>query len=123
QEQQIGAFRKDFKKSLVASTWLLLDADGNPTIKLSESNSFLAVMRRYAGFIPFVGEFIDILMMFFRYHFSIMTAATNEEVGEYRKTRLFYDHYELSVSDETYAMQDWRTWAAIAVALDALQSR
>ena len=43
--------------------------------------------------------------------------------GTYIKTTLFRDHYLLSLDDETYNAQDWRVLAAVAVALDALQSR
>lgn len=44
-------------------------------------------------------------------------------VGAYRKQTLFRDHYQLSTTDDAHEALDWRVFAAIGVALDALQSR
>lgn len=119
----IGAFKKEFAKSLINSTWNILDKDGNPALTISESNQFLAAARRFVGFIPIVGELFELVTLFFRYHFTFKKARTNEEVGKYQKTTLFRDHYLLSMTDDVYDAQDWRVMAAMAVALDALQSR
>ena len=118
----VGGFRKDFKKSLINSTWHVLDSDGNTALTVNESNQVIAVLRRYVGFVPFVGDVLDLILAFIKYHFSFRTPS-GEEVGQYQKTTLFLDHYTLSMSDETYAAYDWRTLAAMAVALDALQGR
>lgn len=119
---RIGTFKKDFTQSLVNSTWLILDNNDAVKLTVSESNMFLAVIRRFGGFIPIIGELIDIITLFFRYHFTFLSAA-NQEVGRYQKTTLFRDHYKLSMTDEAYDSEDERTLAAFAVALDALQSR
>jgi uncharacterized protein YxjI len=119
----IGAFKKEFKKSLINSTWNILDGNNNPVITVSESNQTLAAIRRFGGFIPFVGDVIDILVLFLRYHFVFKDSADSKEVGMYKKTTLFRDHYLLSMTDTAYEQQDWRVLAGIAVALDALQSR
>jgi hypothetical protein len=47
----------------------------------------------------------------------------DRKVGEYRKTTLLRDYYTLSYDDAAYGTMDWRLFAAMAVALDALQSR
>ena len=121
--QLLGAFKKDFKKSLVSSTWDILNANGQQTINITESNTTLAVIRRYGGYIPFVGDVIDIIASFLRYHFVFSDTQSNNQVGRYQKTTLFRDHYLLSMDDAAYAEQDWRVLAAMAVGLDALQSR
>jgi uncharacterized protein YxjI len=118
----LGMFRKEFKKSLLNSTWNILNADESVALTISESNKALAVMRRFVGWIPFVGDLLQIVTSFIKYHFSFQNPA-GVEVGMFRKTTLFRDHYTLSVDDETYAAQDWRVLASMAVALDALQSR
>lgn len=118
-----GIFRKEFKKSLLNSTWILTDADSNDKFLVKESNMLLAVLRRIVGWIPFVGELLELAVALFRYHFVFINIATGEEVGAYRKTALFRDHYELSLTDDAFAVLDWKTFAAISVALDALQSR
>lgn len=121
--QLLGSFKKDFAKSLLNSTWLMLDTSGETKIVISESNKMLAILRRFAGLIPIVGELVDILMTFFRYHFVFTDVLSNQPVGRYQKTTLIRDHYLLSVADEAYAKEDWRVFAAMAVGLDALQSR
>jgi uncharacterized protein YxjI len=118
----LGTFRKQFGKSLLNSTWNVLDSADTPVVIINESNQLLAVTRRFVGLIPIIGEFADIAADFFRYHFVFRTAE-GEEVGQYIKTTLFRDHYQLNMTDETYQSLDWRVWASIAVALDALQSR
>lgn len=118
----IGAFKKQFGRSLINSTWDILGDDGQPAITISENNLALAIIRRFGGWIPLVGEFIEIITAFFRYHFVFKT-PDGGKVGMYRKTTLFFDRYRLEMEDEVYNAQDWRVLAAMAVALDALQSR
>lgn len=119
----LGAFKKDFKKSLLSSTWDILDASDQSIINVTESSTVLAVIRRYGGFIPIVGDIINIITQFLRYHFVFAAAESGREIGRYQKTTLFRDHYKLSMDDAVYAKQDWRVLAAMAVGLDALQSR
>ena len=119
----IGRFRKEFKSSLLKSTWSVLDSAGQPTLQITENSLTLALFRRFGGFIPILGDLVEILVLFLRYHFSFIDSKTNEEVGQYQKTTLFRDPYTLSMTDEAYSQHDWRVLAAMAVALDALQSR
>lgn len=119
----IGTFRKDFKKSLLSSTWNILNASDKATLTITESSTALAVIRRYGGFIPILGDVINLITSFLRYHFVFSDIETGQEVGRYQKTTLFRDHYELLMEDGAYSKQDWRVLAAMAVGLDALQSR
>jgi hypothetical protein len=118
----VGMFRKDFKKSLLNSTWHIVDKKDNHKLTLSESNKALAALRRFAGFIPVVGDVFEIILLLFKYHFTLRNTA-DDEVGRYQKTTLVRDHYVFSATDEAYAQEDWRVFAAVAVALDALQAR
>ncbi len=119
----IGVFRKEFKQSLLISTWQVMDAEGNAVFTVRESNATLAAARRFAGFIPFVGDLFEIILLFLKYHFVFLDSASDEVVGTYRKTTLLRDHYTLFMTDEGYGRTDWRVLAAMGVALDALQSR
>ncbi|MEO5950769.1 MAG: hypothetical protein ABIQ04_04955 [Candidatus Saccharimonadales bacterium] len=119
----VGSFKKDFGKSFVSSTWHILDTSDNIKFTISESNKALAVFRRYGGYIPIVGDIIDLITLFFRYHFVFTQTDSGVEVGKYQKTTLFRDHYALSMTDAAYIAEDWRVLAAMSVALDALQSR
>lgn len=119
----LGMFKKEFTASLTVSTWKILDAVGNELYIVRESNQTVAILRRFIGGIPIVGEIGDLVMMFFKYHFSFIDIAKGTEAGVYRKTTLLRDHYQLETTDELWERVDWRVLAAMSVALDALQSR
>ena len=121
--QLVGMFRKVFGSSLLVSTWRLMDKDGNELFEIKENSVPLALLRRFGGMIPFVGDLVEFIVLFFRYHFKFIDLATGEEVGMYRKTTLFRDHYLLSTTDGSFSKLDWRVYAAFGVGLDALQSR
>lgn len=118
----LGSFKKDFKKSLLNSTWTIVDANDQTQFALSENNKTLAIFRRFVGFIPVIGDIADVLMVLFRYHF-VFKDPTGANAGMYTKTKLFKDHYVLSEQDQALQNTDIRVLAAVAVALDALQSR
>lgn len=119
----IGGFRKDFKKSLLNSTWHVFDANEQEIFLVKESNHMVAVLRRFGGMIPIVGDIIETVMAFTKYHFSFIDPMSLLEVGVYRKTKRFRDHYILMLDDGAWSRIDWRVMAAMSVALDALQSR
>jgi hypothetical protein len=120
---QVGTFKKDFAQSLVSSTWHILDANDTPSLIVSESNQTLAIIRRYGSFIPIVGDIIELVTAFLKYHFVFKKPGSEAVSGTYIKTTLFRDHYLLAMNDEAWNAHDWRVLAAMAVALDALQSR
>ena len=119
----IGMFKKEFKQSFITSTWKILDKDGNELFTLTESSVALALFRRYNTWIPIVGDIIELVTLFLKYHFVFTKPSSDEVDGRYQKTTLFRDHYTLSMSDEAYERCDWRVLAAMGVGLDALQSR
>lgn len=119
----VGSFKKEFKKSLLNSTWNVMDAQGNVVFMIKESNKYLALARRFLSFVPYVGDIFELITDFIKYHFVFIDAATGEAVGKYQKTTLFRDHYTLSMTDEAFAKVDWRVLASMGVGLDALQSR
>lgn len=121
--QLVGMFKKDFKQSLVSSTWLVLSSDGTELLRVNESSTALALFRRYGGWIPVVGGVIELVTGFLRYHFVFRRVGSEEVVGKHEKTTLLRDRYRLSMSDDAYGACDWRVLAALCVALDALQSR
>lgn len=121
-DKLIGAFKKQFGASLLNSTWNVLNTDDSVVAVISESNKTLAILRRFVGFIPFIGDIFDLILNFFKYHF-VFKNNEGVEIGQYVKTTLLRDHYQLNMKDGAYDATDWRVWAAMAVALDALQSR
>ncbi|NCU38363.1 hypothetical protein EOL96_04890 [Candidatus Saccharibacteria bacterium] len=119
----IGMFKKEFVSSLVNSTWKLMDKQGNELFIVRESNQTIALLRRFIGEIPLIGMIGEMVMVFFKYHFEFVNVQTGQVVGTYKKTTLFRDHYLLSTTNDAWQALDWRVYAAMAVALDALQSR
>ena len=110
----LGHFRKDFGMSLLRSTWTLsgpgLEASG------TERNLVIALLRRIWDFIPFLGE----VWIPFIFHFDFVERASGRPVMSSERKKAIRDSYVVDVPDERL---DFRLAAAMAVALDALQSR
>lgn len=105
----IGTFRKDFKKSLLRSTWHL--EQGELTATGSERSQFIAILRR-------VWDLFENLPFLFKYHFDFVSG--DRPVMSVDKIALIRDRYRLDIKEPTL---DRRLAIAMAVALDALQSR
>lgn len=113
----IGQLQKVFGRSLVSSTWQVLDAEGTVVATAQESSLFIAVLRRGWGFIPVVGD-VPFLLPF---HFDITIG--DRPVGRYRRVAALRDRYVLDLSGDTDRAIDRRVAMAFTVALDALQDR
>ncbi|REE97559.1 hypothetical protein [Thermomonospora umbrina] len=109
----IGLFRKDFKKSLLSSTWHV-EQPGLGTVTGTERNRFVAILRRVWGIVPFV----EAIPFAWPYHFDF--TAGDQVVFSVDKKFGFRDRYMVSIADPRL---DRRLVIAQAVALDALQSR
>jgi hypothetical protein len=110
----LGYFTKDFGASLLRSTWHLaapgIDAIGQ------ERRPILAIVRRIWDFIPFLGD----IWIPFVFHFDFVDKATGQVVLISERQTAIRDRYLVTVLDPRL---DFRVAAAMAVALDALQSR
>ncbi|WP_373871886.1 hypothetical protein [Actinoplanes regularis] len=102
----IGLFRKKFGASLLRSTWVL-EQPGWPEIVGQERNQWVALIRR------FVDE-----LSWLPYHFDFVVAGRPAFSVE-RKWG-FRDTYRVAIHEPNL---DRRLVIAMAVALDALQSR
>jgi uncharacterized protein YxjI len=105
----IGLFRKDFKKSLLRSTWHV--EQGDLVATGHERSQLIAILRR-------VWDLFEDLPFLFKYHFDF--ASGDKPVMSVDKTALIRDHYRLEIQEPSL---DRRLAIAMAVALDALQSR
>jgi uncharacterized protein YxjI len=110
----IGYFKKDFGKSLLRSSWHLsgpgLEAFGQ------ERRPWVAIVRRVWDFIPVLGE----IWVPFVFHFDFTDKTTGQLVMSSERKKSIRDRYTITVPDPRL---DFRLAAAMAVALDALQSR
>ncbi|GAA1013375.1 hypothetical protein Aple_053960 [Acrocarpospora pleiomorpha] len=102
----IGLFRKDFGKSLLRSTWHL-QQPGLPTLTGQERNPLVAIVRRFADSLSWLP-----------YHFDFSVGASIAFSVERRWG--LRDTYAIDINDPRL---DRRLVIAMAVALDALQSR
>lgn len=105
----IGALGKVFGVSLLRSTWRLLDAAGAEIARAQEQNVVVALIRR----------FMDIPLP---YHFEIRSPE-GRELGTVRRAMSIRDRYELDLTGDVERRIDRRLGVALAVGLDALQSR
>jgi uncharacterized protein YxjI len=117
---KIGEIQKVFGKSLFRSTYSMFDAQGNEVAIAQERNLVVALFRRLAGFVPYVGDFADWLPI--PYHFDFLHNGTRLGVHERRKWKL-RDTYDIDMSEDTGHTIDRRLILAIAVGMDALQAR
>ena len=114
----IGSFRKEFGKSLLRSTWQLTSADGLQATG-TERNQTIAILRRFWDMVPFIGE-IPVPWVF---HFDF-TAPDGSTVLSSERRKSIRDRYDVELPTAPNGWRlDWRVGAAMAVALDALQSR
>ena len=109
----VGSFRKDFRASLLRSTWHL-DSAGVSAVG-QERNAGIAILRRVWDLIPIVGE----VPVPFVFHFDF-TDPNGQVVLTSERRMSLRDRYTITVPD---GRLDGRVAAAMAVALDALQSR
>lgn len=105
----IGLFRKDFGKSLLRSTWHL-EQPGVQAVG-QERSPAVAIIRR-------VWEMVSDWPFFIPYHFDF--TAGEHPVMSVDKTTVVRDRYRLDIQEQAL---DRRLAIAMAVALDALQSR
>lgn len=110
----IGWFKKEFGASLIRSTWQLT-APGL-TARGQERRPVIAVLRRVWDFLPVVGD----LWIPFIFHFDFVDTTTGRPVLTSERQKRVRDRYTVTVPDPRL---DFRVAAAMAVALDALQSR
>lgn len=113
----IGQLQKDFSKSLLRSTWHILDAEGEAVASAQESSMPIAVLRRVWGWIPLA----SVIPFPLPFHFDI--TIDDKTVGTYRRQMSIMDRYIMDLSGDTERRIDRRVAAAFAIALDALQDR
>jgi hypothetical protein len=116
--QVIGTVKKNFTKSLVRSSWSVLDPAGREVATARESSMFFAVLRRIWDLVPFVGD----VPYFIPFHFDIH-GPDGRLLGTYVRRWALRDRYLMDLSGDPQRLLDRRLMMAFTVALDALQDR
>jgi hypothetical protein len=112
---RLGVLAKHFGASLLRSTWTILDSNEQPVAMARERSMPVALLRRAIDAVPY-GELVPIL-----YHFTI--TADGRELGSLRRPIGVRDRYVLRLDGDAERRIDRRVAVALAIALDALQSR
>jgi hypothetical protein len=114
-DEQIGSLEKVFGISLLRSTWRIYGTGEEPIATAQERSVPLAILRRTIDFVPY-GELVPIL-------FQFTIRIDGREVGELRRPVGLRDRYILQLGGDPDRRIDRRVAVALAIALDALQSR
>lgn len=113
---QVGYLQKAFAKSLLRSSWIIADASGKQLFEARERSLPIALVRRFGGFVPVVGELLEQLP--FNFDFIV----GEKVVGRVNRNFKLRDSYDIEIDDKQVPV-DERLIMALGVALDALQSR
>jgi uncharacterized protein YxjI len=113
--ERIGVLGKVFGKSLLRSTWSILDADEQELAVAKERSVPVAILRRVIDAVPY-GDFVPI-----PFHFTI--DAGERHIGDLNRRFGVRDTYDLDVSGDVERTIDRRLAVSLGIALDALQSR
>ena len=113
---KIGVLEKVFGKSLLRSTWRILDESEQELAVAKERSTVAAIVRRVIDAVPY-GDFVPIL-----FHFTIDT-ADGRHLGDFERAWGVRDKYTLELSGDPERTVDRRLAIALGIALDALQSR
>jgi len=113
--ERIGLLEKVFGISLLRSTWRIHDANEQQIALAQEKSMPIAILRRAIDLVPYA-ELIPIV-----FQFTIL--MDGREVGELRRPIGLRDRYILKLGGDPDRRIDRRVAVALAIALDALQSR
>ena len=113
--ERIGTLEKVFGISLLRSTWRVYGADEQQVALAQEKSIHVALFRRLIDFVPY-GELAPVV-----FQFTIL--IDGREAGELRRPLGIRDRYTLTLTGDPERRLDRRVAVALAIALDALQSR
>jgi uncharacterized protein YxjI len=123
---QIGELGKQFKASLLRSTWRVYSAAGDELMWARERNFVVALFRRVKGLVelvPVIGWAVGWLLELLPipYHFDLFIGE--RRIGAHERILGLRDRYRLDVGGDTERTVDRRLALALAVGMDALQAR
>jgi hypothetical protein len=113
--ERVGLLEKVFGISLLRSTWRIYDSNEQQVALAQEKSMPIAILRRAIDLVPY-GELVPIV-----FQFTILMDV--REVGELRRPIGLRDRYILKLGGDPDRRIDRRVAVALAIALDALQSR
>lgn len=115
----VGSFRKDFKASLLNSTFHVQDAAGADVITARERSAVLAILRRVLDWLPVGDGLLGLIPIIFHLDFR---TPDGELVASVERRMSLRDRYTLRM-EAGAGVLDRRTAVAMAVGMDALLGR
>jgi uncharacterized protein YxjI len=116
QDGKIGLLHHVFGKSLLRTTWNVLDAAGEEVAVAQERSQAMAILRRAIDFVPEYGGLIPI-----PYNFDLLSGG--QVIGKMDRKFQLRDRYVLDLSGDPDKKLDRRLAIALAIGLDTLQNR
>ena len=116
QDGKIGLLHHVFGKSLLRTTWNVLNAAGEEVAVAQERSQAMAILRRGIDFVPDVGGLIPI-----PYNFDIL--IDGRVIGKMDRKFQLRDRYVLDLTGDPDKKLDRRLAIALAIGLDTLQNR
>ena len=113
--ERIGVLGKVFGKSLLRSTWSIMDGEERELAIAKERSVPVAILRRVIDAVPY-GDFVPI-----PFHFTIDDGETH--LGDLNRRFGVRDTYDLILDGDQEKRIDRRLAVSLGIALDALQSR
>jgi len=113
---KIGLLHHVFGKSLLRTTWNVLNASDEEVAVAQERSQAMAILRRGIDFVPDIGGLIPI-----PYNFDLLIGG--QVVGRMDRKFQLRDRYVLDLSGDPDKKLDRRLAIALAVGLDTLQNR
>jgi uncharacterized protein YxjI len=121
--RRIGILQKRAMRSMLRSTWEVLDDAGTLQATVTETSLAIAIVRRLqelGDIVPVVGWALGMVPIPFGFTF---TGADGRVLGEHRRVWGVRDRYRLTMHGDPDRSLDRRLAVALAICLDALQSR
>jgi len=116
QDGKIGLLHHVFGKSLLRTTWNVLNAADEEVAFAQERSQAMAILRRAIDFVPDIGGLIPI-----PYNFDIL--AGGQVIGTMDRKFQLRDRYVLDLTGDPDKKLDRRLAIALAIGLDTLQNR
>jgi hypothetical protein len=114
-EERIGLLEHVFGKSLIRSTWRVIDSQEKQIALAQERSLPMAIARRVVDFVPY-GEWVPI-----PYNFDLLVDGS--PAGHLSRKFQLRDRYILDLSGDSDRRIDRRLGIALAIGLDTLQNR
>jgi uncharacterized protein YxjI len=116
QEGKNGLLHHVIGKSLLRTTWNVLNAAGEEVAVARERSQVMGILRRGIDFVPDVGGLIPI-----PYNFDLLSG--DQVIGKMDRKFQLRDRYVLDLSGDPDKKLDRRLAIALAIGLDTLQNR